>query len=364
MTTIADILQAYGKEYLEKYDDKIVPSHRKAIIDLTQCRTEQLGGQVWVCESCNKTHYSYHSCKNRHCPKCQNDLVDHWLGDQINRLLPAEYFMVTFTLPEELRDVARSHQKTVYNIFFRTSAQALQTLADDPKYIGGMVGMLGVLQTWTRKLNYHPHIHYLIPGGGLAPNGKKWRRVKNNFLVPREPLAIILRAKFRDALKKVKLLNQIPKNVWQKNWGIDIRSVGNGETAVKYLAPYVCRGPISNRNILNQKNGSVTFRFKDPNTGQYNTRTLPAFEFLRRFLQHVLPKRFIKVRYYGLFASKRKVLLQFVKELLGKMLLTKKKIKKWFQFKCPSCGALMLLVDEFHRRRAPPFSFKTIIPGV
>lgn len=364
MTAIADILQAYGKQYLEKHDGKIIPSHQKTIRDLSRCRTQLLGGQIWFCEPCNKTHYSYHSCKNRHCPKCQNDLVDDWLEEQNNRLLPAEYFMVTFTLPEELRAVTRSHQKTVYNIFFRTSAQALQTLADDPKYIGGRVGMIGVLQTWTRELNYHPHIHYLIPGGALAPNSKKWRRVKHNFLVPREPLAIVFRAKFRDALKKTELLQQIPKNAWQKDWGIDIRSVGNGETALKYLAPYICRGPISNRNILNLKNGSVTFRVKDLNTKTYNLKSLYALEFIRRFLQHVLPKGFIKVRYYGLFSSKRKALLKFVKELLGKMLLPKKKIKKCFQFKCPSCGTLMLLVDEFPKRRAPPFSSKIIIPGV
>jgi hypothetical protein len=218
MPELADIFRLHGPEYVAKYGDRMLPSHLKVLRDVTRCRTDDLGGQVWFCQNCNEYHYSYHSCKNRHCPKCQNDQATVWLAEQEQLLLPVPYFMATFTLPEELREIARSHQKIIYNLLFRASAEALQTLAADPKYIGGIIGMIGVLQTWTRDLAYHPHIHYLIPAGGLDKANKAWRSAKNNFLMPVKALSILFRAKFRDALKKEGLYEKIPKTAWKKDW--------------------------------------------------------------------------------------------------------------------------------------------------
>jgi hypothetical protein len=266
--------------------------------------------------------------------------------------------MVTFTLPGELREVARSNQKTVYSLFFQTSAQALQKLADDPKYVGGLLGMIGVLHTWARDLSYHLNLHYLIPGGGLTPDGKKWRKTKIDFLLHWKPLAIIFKAKIRDAFKKAGLINQVDPKVWKKEWRIDIEPVGNGLTVLKYLAPYIFRVALSNRNILKLENDQVTYRFKDSKTNQFTTRTLPALQFIHQFLQHVLPKGFVKVRYYGFLASKRKHLMAIVKELLGKILIPKPKTKPAFKFRCPTCGQAMLLLGEISRKRGPPLLYQ------
>lgn len=196
----------------------MLPSHERAIRDILRCRTDALGGEVMLCPRCGKKQYKYHSCLNRHCPKCQNDRTDRWLKKQLAWLLPTTYFMATFTLPDPLRQLARSHQKTLYHLLFTASQQALQKLAQDPKYIGGQIGMLGVLQTWRRDMGYHPHIHYLIPGGGLAPDGKTWLEVKGDYLMPEKALAIIFRAKFRDLLRKTDLFAGVPASVWRQGW--------------------------------------------------------------------------------------------------------------------------------------------------
>ncbi len=168
MVEIADIFRRYGSQYRAKYGDKILPSHRQAMGAIERCRTALLGGHIYACESCDETQYQYHSCRNRHCPKCQNDKAQQWLEKQQDLLLPVPYFLLTVTLPSELRSVARSHQKHVYDLFFRTSAEAIQQLARDPRFVGGPMGLVGVLHTWGRNLSYHPHIHFLIPGGGSA----------------------------------------------------------------------------------------------------------------------------------------------------------------------------------------------------
>ena len=166
MLEIADIFRGYGSQYREKFGQRMPSNHLRAMLDIERCRTEILGGLVYYCEHCAETHYSYHSCQNRHCPKCQNERAEQWLEQQRDLLLPVDYFMVTFTLPAELREVARSHQTEVYNILFRTSAAALQELALDPRFVGGQLGMVGLLHTWGRDLSYHPHVHYLVPGVG------------------------------------------------------------------------------------------------------------------------------------------------------------------------------------------------------
>jgi len=218
-------------------------------------------------------------------------------------LLPVSYFLVTITLPSELRRVARSHQKQVYDLFFRISAAAIQHLARDPRFVGGQMGMVGVLHTWGRNLSYHPHIHFLVPGGGLAAEGQTWLSARNNFLLPVKALSRIVRAKFRDALRQTSLFAFVPGSVWRQPWVVHCQPVGNGLSPLKYLAPYIFRVAISNNRILELTAGKVTFRYRASDTGKLRTCTLAAEEFIRRFLQHVLPKGFVKVRYYGFLAS-------------------------------------------------------------
>jgi hypothetical protein len=304
MKTLGDLVRHYGPAYMAKYADHLLPSHRRVLQDLAHCRTAVLGGHVYYCATCEQTHYQYHSCQNRHCPQCQQDQGQQWLQKQQEQLLPVPYFMVTFTLPELLRPVARQHQKVIYNLLFQTSSAALQELAWDPRYVGGQIGLVGVLHTWGRDLCYHPHVHYLVPAGGLSANREQWLSCRQNFLVPVKALSILFRAKFRDALQQTALFNQIPDEVWQQAWITHSQPIGKGEGALQYLAPYIFRVAISNRRILKIDNDQVTFRYRPSNTGRWQTMTLMVEEFLRRFLQHVLPKGFVKVRYYGLFSRR------------------------------------------------------------
>ena len=198
MAEVADIFRIHGPDYRAKYGTQMLPSHLKAMQDIEQCRTEALGGNIYYCEPCQEHHYSYRSCKNRHCPKCQQDQAQEWLHTQKALLLPGPHFMVTFTLPDELRRLARSHQQAMYNILFRSSAAALQGLASDPRFIGGNLGMVGVLHTWTRAMHYHPHVHYLVPGGGLSADGQDWLPSREDFLVHVKPLSMLFRAKCRE----------------------------------------------------------------------------------------------------------------------------------------------------------------------
>jgi hypothetical protein len=299
---IADIFLEYEPQYRAKYGDKMLPSHRKAMYDIERCRTSVLGGHVYHCPDCGENEYLYHSCRNRHCPKCQNDNAYVWLEKQQDILLPVPYFLVTFTLPDELRDVARSNQKLVYDVLFRTSAQAMQTLGADPRFVGGQMGMVGVLHIWGRNLSYHPHVHYLVPGGGIDEDSKLWLPAAKIFLFPVKALSRIFRAKFRDALKNSDCFAHIPAEVWQNEWVVHNKPVGDGTHALKYLAPYIFRVAISNHRILDMDDGRVTFRYRATDTGNLKTSFLPAGELIRRFLQHVLPKGFVKVRYCGFLA--------------------------------------------------------------
>jgi hypothetical protein len=314
---LAEIFRQHGPAYRDKFKGRIPASHLKAMAAIEQCRTEALGGHVYTCEECDESRYSYHSCKNRHCPKCQNEAGQQWLARQTDLLLPVPYFLVTFTLPEGLRGLARSHQRQVYNVLFQTFAAALQVLAADPRFVGGQLGFLGVLQTWTGDLTYHPHVHYLVPSGGLAADGHAARRARNAFLVHVKPLSRLFRAKFRAALQQANLLDQVPPQVWRQEWVVHCQPVGTGQAALKYLAPYVFRVALSNHRILKCEDGQVTFRYRDRATRRWQTRTLPAEEFIRRFLQHVLPKGFQKVRYYGFFAPGQRHRLQQARRLLG-----------------------------------------------
>ena len=212
MTTLAEIFRRYGPQYRERFGERMLPSHRAAMEAIEACRTEALGGHLYACPACGTLRYSYHSCQNRHCPTCQPHAAQTWLAQQQDLLLPMPCFLVTFTLPAELRELARSHQKQIYSLLFHASAAGLQQLAQDPRFIGGQIGMIGVFQTWTRDLRYHPHSHYLVPAVGLAPNGR-WVQPTTHFLVHVKPLAVLFRTKFRAALQQIHLAAQISPEV-------------------------------------------------------------------------------------------------------------------------------------------------------
>ena len=363
MITLGDIFREYGSAYRAHFGDQMLPSQHAAMLSIEQCRTEALGGQIYVCPACGTTRYSYHSCRNRHCPTCQHDAAQRWLARQQELLLPVPYFLVTFTLPSELRDVAYRHQRIVYNLLFGASAAALMQLARDPRFLGAQIGLLGVLQTWTRDLRYHPHVHYLLPGGGLADDGRGWVTAKADFLVHVKPLAALFRAKLRAALRQTVLWNEIPATAWQQPWVVDCRSVGTARAALKYLAPYIFRVALSNNRIVRVTAEQVTFRYSVGESGQTAYCTLPVQEFLRRFLQHILPKGFVKVRYYGLFRlGNRRSLARLRSQLQLLQLIAVEALPapavredSTRMLSCPSCGEPMRIERVLlPHNRGPP----------
>jgi len=273
------------------------------------CRTERLGGQVYGCPNCQEFQYSYHSCRNRHCPKCQQEQTQNWLQVQRELLLPVPYFLLTFTLPAELRNLVRSNQKTLYSLLFQASAEAAQKLARDPRYIGGQIGLVGVLHTWTRNLIFHPHVHYLAPAGGLHLDGKTWLPARQGFFLPVRALSKLFRAAFRRGLQKLKLFDKVASKVWTQEWVVHCKPVGDGQAALKYLAPYIHRVAISNRRLLafedrgSLESSQVSFQYRASDTGQLKICRLSVEQFFQRFLQHVLPRAFVKVRYFGFFGA-------------------------------------------------------------
>ena len=356
MIELADIFRTYAPAYRTKFGDAMPTRHRRAMRAIERCRTPALGGHVYTCPDCGETQYLYHSCRDRHCPKCQHENAQRWLQKQYELQLPVPYFMLTFTLPSQLRPFARSHQKLVYDLLFRASAEAMQQLAHDPRFVGGTLGLVGVLHTWARDLSYHPHVHYLIPAGGWAQDGQTWLSARKNFLLPVKALSKLFRAKSRDALRKTDGFADIPASVWDQDWVVHCQPVGDGRTALKYLAPYIFRVALSNRRIVKVENDQVTFRYKT-NSGQTKFCTLPADKFIHRFLQHVLPKGFVKVRYYGLFSPTHRHQLEALRAQLAAQDADPNTPTATCQstpiparsVRCPACGHLMQ-----HQTTLPP----------
>jgi len=329
MIEVADILRLHGPVYRAHHP--LLPSQQKVLEDLVRCRTPALGGQLWQCDrdDCHYEQYSYHSCGNRHCPKCHGQQTERWLEKQRQRLLPCPYYFLTFTLPSELRALVYAHQKALYGLLLSSAAAALQKLAWDPRYVGGQLASLAVLHTWRRDLLDHPHVHLLASAGGLSADGKKWVHPKNlAFLVPGFALGKIFKGKFKAGLKKLGLLNQVPAALWQQNppspgasarpgWNVQIQHAGRGQKVLEYLGRYAFRIAISNSRLEKFENGQVTFGYRDPKTQELKHPTLPAQEFIRRLLRHVLPKGFVKVRSYGLVSSTQKEKLEKARTLLA-----------------------------------------------
>jgi len=368
MPEVADIFRQYGPEYLQRFGGDMLPSHRRAFEDILNCCTPALGSHVFMCDQCGHWQYAYHSCRNRSCPKCHAHDSDQWLAARRKELLPVPYFHVVFTLPQELRPLVRSHQQALYGLLMKSAAHALIKLARDPHYVGGLVGILAVLHTWTRTMAYHPHVHCLVPTGGVTSGGQ-WRPARRHYLVPEKALSSIFRGMFRDGLAKLLPDAKIPPAVWKKDWVVDCKPAVYGtEQVLNYLARYVHRIAITNGRILSMEDGNVTFRYQQVDDPTWKTLTLPAHEFIHRFLQHVLPAGVHKVRYYGLWHPGRRHLLHRVQVALALAVPAHKPDQaepqparscgehSWEGCPCPCCRQGVLAWQRRLRRheRAPP----------
>jgi Putative transposase/Transposase zinc-binding domain len=362
MPTVAEVVRRYGGEYLERFGARMPGEHKKVMHAIAACRTGELGTVLYQCESCGQTHAMGRSCGNRHCPTCQQDKTKAWLETQTDRLLPCPYFLVTFTLPAELRALARSHQRTVYSALFEASSTALRLLAADPKFVGtDRIGFFGVLHTWGRTLDYHPHVHYVLPGGGLSADGSSWLPSRANFFVPVEALSVIFRAKFRDALAREGLLNQIDPAVWRRGWVVNSRAAGDGRATLRYLADYVFHVAIGDHRIVSCDDGKVTFTYRRVGSNRPRRMTLDAMEFLRRFLQHVLPAGFQKVRHYGFLSPNSGTAIEAVRWLVTLhngaifVLSTTEVPPAPLTRCCPTCGGPLRSLGFVPTRRSAVF---------
>jgi len=364
MVELADIVRDHGNDYLEKFGPRMPKAHRRALQAIVSCRTEAMGGHLEACDDsgCAYQRYSYHSCKNRNCPKCHGADTKRWLGKRRRELLPVPYFHVTITIAQQLRRMARSHQEKTYSILMSTAAEALQKLGDDPKYVGGRLAVLAVLHTWTRTLEHHPHVHMLVPAGGLDKDGV-WRPArKKKYLVCEKALSKVFRAKFMARMKKQFPGETFVQELWRTDWVVKIKPpINKPGKVLDYLGRYVHRIAIANSRILSLEDGMVTFRYQESDSGKWKRMTLPAQEFLRRYLQHVLPQGFHKVRYFGLWSPANRKKLKAVREQLPKDAEPAEADEASSQEAvrlCPCCGKGIMVVIEVLRpqARSPPWA--------
>jgi putative transposase/transposase-like zinc-binding protein len=249
---VADIFRRHGAAYRQKFAKRLLPRHLRAMAAIESCRTAALGGQVFRCDHCDQKLYAYHSCKNRHCPKCHGEQTRRWLNTQRGRLLlNCSFYHLTFTLPEEMRPLARAHSKVIYRLLMQAAAAAILKLARDPRYLGAATpGLLAVLHTWTRAMLYHPHVHLLVTAGGISGDGAAWVQPKHpRFFLPERPLSAIFRGKFRYRLRKAGLYALVPKTAWEKSWVVDCKYAGRGEKVLHYLGRYLFRIAIANSRL-------------------------------------------------------------------------------------------------------------------
>jgi len=321
MLTVADIFRRHAGAYLARFAESILPSHVQAIGDIVGCRTEAMGGKLVACDDCGHFRLVYHSCRNRACPGCHGKETARWLSARAGELLPVMYHHVVFTLPWQLRRLMRTHQRVLLAAVMQAAAESLQVLAADPRYAGGKLGILAVLHTWSRALLWHPHVHCLVPGIAVLPD-RTWRRIDTRFLVPVQALSPIFRAKFAELARKAVPGIELPDAIWDVDWNIRSRPCFEGPgNVLRYLARYVFRGPMSNRRILGMADGRYLIQYRDSETRRLRTLRLDPEEFLRRYLQHTLPRGFHKIRYFGLWARSNRQLLRTLQLQLAPGLL-------------------------------------------
>ena len=316
---VQDIIKKYGEEYKEKH--KMMPHIAKTMGAIEKCRTEKLGYHEDVCDECGYRKISYNSCRNRHCPKCQSIARAKWIEEREAEILNVKYFHVVMTIPSELYMIAYQNQSKVYKILFKATAETLEELARDKKYLGAEIGFMEVLHTWGQTLVYHPHIHCIVPAGGIDKIGK-WRNSKKKFFIPVKVLSRKFRGKFLYYLKKEKLefygkneylnnkqnFDELMSKMYNKEWISYCKPpFENAKSVIKYLGRYTHRVAISNERILREENGEVTFKYRDyKDNNKMKEMTVKAEEFIRRFLMHILPPGFMKIRHYGLLGNRNK----------------------------------------------------------
>jgi hypothetical protein len=352
MGTITEIFRSFGPEYLAQYPDLPV-EHRKTIGAIINCRSGVYGVAAYQCDGCGKMHLIDRSCGNRHCPQCQYHKSRQWLEAQLGRRLPGQHFMLTFTMPEQIRLFCRSHQSAAYGAMFKAAAGAIRKLVKDPRFVGtDLPGFTGVLHTWGRQVQYHPHLHFIVPAGGLSADRRKWLPSQNRFYLPVKALSKIFRAKFRHEMASRKLLDKINPVAWKLAWNVNCQAVGDSEATLKYLAPYIFRVAISDARIIAVEGRSVTFSYRKKDSFRLRQTTLDALEFIRRFLQHVLPAGFMKVRHYGFMSgncaiSLPRLRLLILASLQGlrldlSQLSVKKQKAEIPKPRCSACGGQLL----------------------
>jgi hypothetical protein len=354
MVTVADCLRQHGEAFLRSSESTPLQV-RKVLSAITRCRTGDLGSIVYRCDGCGRDHWVGRSCGNRHCPSCQHEKTQDWLQKQTDRLLPVHHFLVTFTVPQEVHDVIRAQRKIGFDAIFAAGAKTLRARTARSRYLkDGELGFFGVLHTWGRDLRqFHPHVHFVVPGGTISKDGTKWLSTPTNFLFYHGTVIEEYRKFFRQEMQREGLLDQIPAAVWQQKWVVDIKPVGNGQAVLKYLAPYVHRIAISDMRIVECDEQSVTYRWTPSKTKTSKTRKVTGEQFVQSFVQHVLPQQFQKVRHYGWMSSNSRFDIEKIRWLvwlwlgwtywLGSGMIVPDK-RKPEPLRCEHCGGHLQLL--------------------
>ncbi len=337
---LSSIIKLFEGEYQERYKDQILPSHQRALSRLKDCRSEYSPRMKLACGDCDKTTYLPHSCGHRHCPHCQQHDSQHWIDQQLKRRVKGRYVMMTFTVPAEFRPLFYAHQKALYTLLFGVIWETLQTFSQKDKQLQGTPGAIAVLHTHSRRLNYHPHIHVIMPMAAFNKSQQLWREKSGNYLFDHNALAIVYRAKLLAGITTLTL--PLPTS-YPKEWVVDCKAVGQGDKAIIYLGRYLYRGVIREKDILKVENGKVTFAYQNAQTHQRETRTLEGAEFLWLIMQHVLPRGFRRSRNYGFLHPNSKLLKQI--QLITQVFIKPPKPRKRASVKCPCCGGKMAIVQ-------------------
>ncbi|CAD71828.1 IS91 family transposase [Rhodopirellula baltica] len=356
MKGVSMVLKRYGDQYIAKHGTRMTAQQKKVLRAVMACREDSLGTIQYACSGCGEVTHVPRSCCNRHCPACQHQRQQQWLASVQENLLPCQYFLITFTLPAGLREFAMAHPKVLYVAMMSAAAQALQQAATNPRHVGvSETGFTSVLHTWGRDLGYHPHVHVVVPAGGIDAGGV-WQSSRASLFVPEQILERLFRGKLKDKLRSESYFDSIPDDAWKGRFVVDSEAVGSGEFAVAYLAPYVMRGAVANRRVTqcdestSLEEASLTLQVKRSGTRQYKPMQMRVEEFIRRWLQHVLPAGFHRVRHYGFANARSKRSLEEVRWLVAVSLERQYELACSQQIvmaepvamQCPNCGGPMI----------------------
>lgn len=365
---VADVVHQHQEEFLQRWGHTVSPQQHKALRDIGSCRTAALGGHVEQCDQCGHRLTGFNSCRNRHCPKCQFPARDKWLVQRARELLPVPYFHLVFTLPQLLAPLALQNPRVVYHLLLRATAETLLQIAADPRHLGAQLGFLTVLHTWGQNLHHHPHVHCVVPGGGLSSQGSRWISCRRNFFLPVRVLSRLFRGKFLALLQAAHRKGQLrlhgalagwtepsqfarlSQQLKKSDWVVYSKPpFGGPEQVLTYLSRYTHRVAISNSRLLSLRDGQVSFQWRDYRDGQTKVMTLSAVEFLRRFLQHILPAGFVKIRHFGFLANRcRRDKLAQCRELLSCIQDTHSVMPPCkVERVCPVCGTGLLRIVEW-----------------